>query len=144
LGASGINAGPANEPQALTVLTVGSTSSNGGTLSVNGNNEIVYTPAPDFNGTDTFQYTVRDSDGATDTATITVNVTPRNDAPVFTIPGLLEVDEDVNGDGSFAQDGFASDIFAGPATATDERNNTTTPSQLPLTFTVTAADNSLF
>ena len=51
--------------------------------------EITYTPKQDFNGNDTFTYTVRD-DGTTDgdfdpktaTATVTVTVTPVNDVPV--------------------------------------------------------------
>jgi hypothetical protein len=44
---------------------------------------ITYTPDDNFNGTDTF--TVEASDGVlTDTATITVTVTPVNDAPVAT------------------------------------------------------------
>ncbi|MES9994047.1 MAG: retention module-containing protein, partial [Candidatus Thiodiazotropha sp.] len=44
----------------------------------------VYTPNPDFNGTDTFTYTVDDGNGGTDTATVTVNVGAVNDAPVAT------------------------------------------------------------
>ncbi|MBT3028836.1 MAG: tandem-95 repeat protein, partial [Candidatus Thiodiazotropha sp. (ex Ctena orbiculata)] len=42
----------------------------------------VYTPNPDFNGTDTFTYTVDDGNGGTDTATVTVTVGAVNDAPV--------------------------------------------------------------
>ncbi|PVV22441.1 MAG: hypothetical protein B6D78_05085, partial [gamma proteobacterium symbiont of Ctena orbiculata] len=44
----------------------------------------VYTPNPDFNGTDTFTYTIDDGNGGTDTATVTVNVGGVNDAPVAT------------------------------------------------------------
>ncbi len=44
--------------------------------------QILYTPDPDFNGTDTITYTVTDPDGLTDTATVTVTVNPVNDAPV--------------------------------------------------------------
>jgi hypothetical protein len=67
---------------------------------------VTYTPDVNFNGTDTF--TVQVSDGAlTDTATITVTVTPVNDAPVadsdfflfFSLPVELElVATDVEGD----------------------------------------------
>ncbi len=43
--------------------------------------EVLYTPAPDFNGEDTFTYTA--SDGwLTDTAQVTITVTPVNDDPV--------------------------------------------------------------
>ena len=58
------------------------TSTAGGTVTVNPDGTIDYTPPADFNGTDTITYTVTDPDGLTDTATITVTVTPVNDAPV--------------------------------------------------------------
>ena len=41
-----------------------------------------YTPAADYNGTDSFTYTVSDGNGGTDTGTVNVTVTPVNDAPV--------------------------------------------------------------
>lgn len=40
------------------------------------NGKIAYTPAKDFNGTDTFVYEICDDKGATDTATVTVTVKP--------------------------------------------------------------------
>src|SRR5262249_15460197 len=49
---------------------------------------ITYTPYPDFNGTDSFMYTITDGHGGYDSATITITVNPVNDAPSFTIgPG---------------------------------------------------------
>jgi PKD repeat protein len=41
-----------------------------------------YTPAADFNGTDTFTVAANDGRGGTDAAVVTVEVTPANDAPV--------------------------------------------------------------
>ncbi|MES9947251.1 MAG: tandem-95 repeat protein, partial [Candidatus Thiodiazotropha sp.] len=70
----------------------------------------VYTPNPDFNGTDTFTYTIDDGNGGTDTATVTVTVGAVNDAPVATddaigtnedIPVTVDVlpnDSDPDGD----------------------------------------------
>ncbi len=46
---------------------------------------IIYTPAPNFSGTDTFTYVVTDDRGATSTATATVDVTPINDPPVLSV-----------------------------------------------------------
>ncbi|HEY3404580.1 MAG TPA: Ig-like domain-containing protein, partial [Ohtaekwangia sp.] len=44
--------------------------------------EITYTPAADFNGNDSFTYTVEDeSNGTSNTATVNITVTPVNDAP---------------------------------------------------------------
>jgi hypothetical protein len=49
-----------------------------GTATVNANNSVTYTPNADFNGQDTFTYTVDDGND-TDTAEVTVTVTPVND-----------------------------------------------------------------
>ena len=42
---------------------------------------ILYTPTANYNGTDTFGYTITDRDGKTDTATVSITITPVNDAP---------------------------------------------------------------
>jgi len=49
---------------------------------VNNGTGVVYTPDPDFNGVDSFSYTVSDSKGGTSTARVTVLVNPVNDAPI--------------------------------------------------------------
>jgi subtilisin-like proprotein convertase family protein len=53
-----------------------------GTLNSNDDGNWTYTPAADFNGTDTFSYEASDAYGGTATATVTITVTPVNDAPV--------------------------------------------------------------
>ncbi len=53
-----------------------------GTVAVNANGTLLFTPAANFNGTDTFSYTITDGNGGTASATVTVAVTPVNDAPV--------------------------------------------------------------
>ncbi|KIN65227.1 putative hemagglutinin/hemolysin-related protein [Sulfitobacter noctilucicola] len=52
-------------------------------------NQLVFTPAPDFNGPAEISYTVEDPDGNADEGTVAVTVNPVNDAPV------AEDDEDV-------------------------------------------------
>ncbi|MEX2027649.1 MAG: Ig-like domain-containing protein, partial [Pirellulaceae bacterium] len=66
--------------QTLTVSSVG-TASQGGTVTIGtGGANVVYTPAANFQGTETFTYTL--SDGTkTSTGTVTVTVTNTNDAP---------------------------------------------------------------
>ncbi|ATB31292.1 PKD domain-containing protein [Melittangium boletus] len=44
--------------------------------------DLVYTPAPDFHGTDSFTFTVSDGQASSEPATVSLTVTPANDAPV--------------------------------------------------------------
>jgi hypothetical protein len=46
-----------------------------GVVTALGNGEYMYTPISDFNGTDTFSYTITNLTGASDTATVTITVT---------------------------------------------------------------------
>ncbi|WP_299546271.1 cadherin-like domain-containing protein [uncultured Tateyamaria sp.] len=74
------------------------------------NNELLFTPAPDFNGDATISYAISDGNGGTDTAEVVVNVTPVNDDPVAVddladtmedepvVIDLLGNDTDVDGD----------------------------------------------
>ncbi len=52
-----------------------------GSVAIGAGGNVTYTPNGDFNGTDTFTYTVT-SGGVTETTTVTMTVTPVNDAPV--------------------------------------------------------------
>jgi hypothetical protein len=108
-----------------------------GTLALYGDGSFDYTPAPDFNGFDTFSYTVTDGITVSNIATVTITVNAVNDAPIgvddeYTInedevltvlaPGVLANDYDVDGDtltadlvdtppytsGSFSPDGSFS------------------------------------
>jgi Bacterial Ig domain len=45
-------------------------------------NRVVYDPAPDYHGPDSFTYTVTDGGGATSTGTVRLTVEPVNDKPV--------------------------------------------------------------
>ena len=45
-------------------------------------NKVVFTPTTNWNGTETFTYTMKDSYNVTATASVTVTVDPINDAPV--------------------------------------------------------------
>ena len=62
------------------VTTSGSTS--GGIVQVSSDNKIFYTPPSGFIGQDTFEYTMRNAAGETDTATVVVNVNLFFDDPV--------------------------------------------------------------
>lgn len=53
-----------------------------GSVFINAEGNIIYTPEPDYYGPATFKYTTVDQLGARSTALVTVNVLPVNDAPV--------------------------------------------------------------
>ncbi len=63
----------------LTITAVGTASH--GTVTTDGDT-IRYTPDADYNGSDSFIYTIGDGEGGFDTATVNVTVQPVNDAPV--------------------------------------------------------------
>jgi hypothetical protein len=66
----------------LEMLTVSAVdNANNGTVALNGGQPI-FTPTADYNGTASFDYTVSDGAGGTDTGTVTITVTPVNDPPV--------------------------------------------------------------
>ena len=56
--------------------------SEGGTVTVGQNGNLVFTPTPNYNGPVSFTYTINDGKGGTDTATVNIDVTPVNDKPV--------------------------------------------------------------
>src|SRR2546428_835198 len=53
-----------------------------GTLTLNGDGSLVYMPALNFNGTDSFTYKASDDQAQSGVATVTITVTPVNDALV--------------------------------------------------------------
>lgn len=53
-----------------------------GTAVAGGDGTITYTPDPDFNGTDSFAYTICDTDGLCSSAGVDITVEPVPDAPV--------------------------------------------------------------
>src|SRR5213079_1408884 len=54
-----------------------------GAVVINADNTVTYTPAANYNGTDTFTYVAKDAANAlSGSATVTVTITAVNDAPV--------------------------------------------------------------
>jgi hypothetical protein len=62
-----------------------------GTVTMNPDASFTYTPSPDFNGSDSFSYTICDVDNDCDTAVVIITVLPINDLPIA-------ADDDVMGD----------------------------------------------
>jgi VCBS repeat-containing protein len=64
-----------------------------GTLTLNADGSFTYTPAANFNGTDSFTYKAIDGDGAYGVAVATITVTPVNDPPTV-VNDTVSVPED--------------------------------------------------
>jgi uncharacterized repeat protein (TIGR01451 family) len=95
------------------------------TLELDGS--FTYTPAPDFHGSVSFTYQADDGTDLSNTATVTLTITPVNDAPTaqddayevdegqtLTVPapGVLDNDNDVDGDA------LSATLVTGPANGT--------------------------
>jgi len=76
--------GDTRDPDTATLQAVQVSGPAHGTLTLNGAGSFTYTPALNYNGTDSFTYKV--NDGALDSAPATarLTITPVNDAPIFT------------------------------------------------------------
>ncbi|TRX76530.1 Ig-like domain-containing protein [Pseudomonas mangiferae] len=74
-------------------LTVTAASAGNGSVVINPDGTLTYTPNPDFNGSDTLTYTLSDGAGGTVTANVAITITAVNDAPTVT-PSSATTPED--------------------------------------------------
>ncbi|MEW8109684.1 MAG: retention module-containing protein [Candidatus Thiodiazotropha endolucinida] len=70
---------PSGDPISVVEVTQGE---HGGVSIDTETGNPVYTPNPNYNGSDSFTYTISDGAGGVDTATVTVVIDPVNDVPV--------------------------------------------------------------
>jgi VCBS repeat-containing protein len=156
-GVLGNDTDPDGNPLTATVVT-GSGPAHG-TLAFNQNGAFSYTPAANFNGTDTFTYQASDGTAQSNPATVTITVTPVNDPPAATndaygtaedtpltvpAPGVLANDTDLD------SSTLTATVVTGPAhgTLTLDANGgfTYIPAANfngPDTFTYRASDGTL-
>ncbi|MFJ5287776.1 tandem-95 repeat protein, partial [Pseudomonas sp. NPDC088429] len=101
-----------------TAITVGvPLAVSNGSVTLNADGTLSFTPVANFNGATSFAYTVS-SGGITETATVTVNVTAVNDAPVPTDPGVPGQTFDP-ATGNYAVSTPEDVAFSGQVAATD-------------------------
>jgi hypothetical protein len=95
----------ANDAFGAGAAVIGITNGAHGTVVNNLNGTVTYTPAADYNGTDSFTYTANTAGGTAETATVTVTVTAVKDA----FDDTLTTNEDTAGTVNV----LANDLFAG-------------------------------
>jgi hypothetical protein len=78
------------EPDGDTLSVISVTQGANGAVSINPNKTVHYSPNLNFNGGDSFTYTIDDGHGGQSTATVNLTVNPVNDAPTFTINSLSQ------------------------------------------------------
>ena len=98
-----------------------------GTLTLNPNGSFTYTPAANYSGPDSFTYRANDGAAASNVATVSITVTPVNDAPTaandaystnedtpltVAAPGVLANDTDPDGDA------LSAVLVSGPSNGT--------------------------
>jgi uncharacterized delta-60 repeat protein len=69
------------DPEGDPLTVVGHTDPAHGTLTINPGGGFTYIPAPNYNGPDSFTYTVSDGHGGTAVGTVVITVNPVNDPP---------------------------------------------------------------
>jgi VCBS repeat-containing protein len=147
------------DPEGQPLTAVVATPPTNGTVVLNPDGSLTYTPNPDFFGTDTFTYTAGDGETSSDPVSVTITVTGVNDAPTATDgsyfavvgepltvppPGVLGNDTDPDGDPLTAM--LVDDPTNGTVVVNPDGSFTYTPNpgfEGDDTFTYTASDGEL-
>ncbi|WP_131655705.1 Ig-like domain-containing protein, partial [Methylocucumis oryzae] len=75
-----------------------------GTVEINADGTVTYTPNPGYTGNDSFTYTVTSPDGITETATVNIVVNPVNHAPTASNDTGIGLEDDVQTGNVLAND----------------------------------------
>lgn len=134
------------DPDGDTLSVSSATDPAHGSTTVNGDNTITYTPDANWNGIDTFDYTISDGNGGTDTATVTITVNAVNDAPVANFSFDASADPLIDfSDSSSDTDGTISSWswdFGDSASSTSQSPSHTYTVNDSYSVTLTVTDNS--
>jgi VCBS repeat-containing protein len=137
-----------SDPEGTTLtLASKSAATNGGTVLDNGDGTVSYTPATNFNGSDTFTYTATDGTDTSTSTTVTVTVTAVNDDPTgaVSIAGTAKTGSTLTASNTLADvDGLGTISYQWAKDGTDVSGATNSTlvlddDDLGSTFTVTAS-----
>ena len=107
-----------SDPEGGALEAVDASDPPNGKARLSSDGSFTYNPEVDFFGDDQFTYRARDPEGNTTTATVTIHVTPVNDAPRFSDGGNVHADH-VDGSPQAVSD-WARDITPGAENETDQ------------------------
>ena len=135
-------ANDADEDAGDTLHIVSTTDPSHGAITINDGGTLTYVPEANFNGADSFEYTLSDG-GLSDTGLVQITVNPVQDSPDFE-----EDDPDGNGDGNsenlddpvtreIAENTPSGENIGDPVTATDPDDDT-------LTYSLAGPDSASF
>jgi hypothetical protein len=94
-----VEANDINIPEGST-LSIPDNTIIGGSIIINNNGSVTYTPPTDYIGEDSFIYTITTPEGKTDTATVTIVVTPPANLAIDAIDDEFEIFNDRKAEGS--------------------------------------------
>ncbi|MDE5419280.1 Ig-like domain-containing protein [Labilibaculum sp. DW002] len=119
------------------VLVINNTNPTDGNLVINNDGSFTYTPNANYNGNDSFQYTIEDVDGDQSTATVSITVNPMNDLPIanndtYSTPEDTALSDDVSSNDQNLFDlpitySLVSDVSNGSLTLNADGTFTYTP-----------------
>ena len=112
-----------------------------GILNNHNDGTFTYTPDPDYNGLDGFTYEICDTEGLCDTATVTIDVTAVNDAPVISVDVSEQTVQYSDGIANIAI--FATDVDSSSLTISTRctKDGETMQTDLPPALTLSAGDS---
>lgn len=126
----------------LTLVVTEATDGENGTVTVNDDGTVTYTPNANFNGQDEFTYTISDGNGGQDTATVTITINPISDTPdaqddaydvnedaILTVPAPGVLENDINYDADPIHAELATQPANGEVTLNEDGSFTYTPDE---------------
>ena len=128
-----------SDPEGKSLTFAKASDPSNGTMSLS-NNTATYTPYADFNGSDSFTFTVDNGTFTSSPVAVTITVNAVNDAPSFTRGADHTVDED---GGAQTVSGWATGISAGPGDESGQAPDFTVSSDNPGLFSIQPAVDAL-